>query len=214
MISVVIRTFNEAENLKRLLKILSLQNIKNEIIIVDSDSIDDTINVAKDYNAKIIQCIPFTYGRGLNIGIREAQYDYICCLSSHCFPLNDNFLLTLKSNFTDKIAGVYARQLPLEESNILDKRNLSMVFRNERLIQTNDSFFNNAASMFRKSLWEEIPFNEKVDAFEDVIWSHGIQKKGYLIVYEPNAMCYHYHNESIEYTLKRYAKEYRILKNI
>ena len=37
------------------------------------------------------------------------------------------------------IAGVYSKQLPTKNANILDKRNLSIIFRNEKLHQRKDS---------------------------------------------------------------------------
>ena len=40
MISVVIRTLNEAKSLERLLKILKFQSIEHEVIVVDSGSTD------------------------------------------------------------------------------------------------------------------------------------------------------------------------------
>ena len=188
MISVIIRTLNESEHLKKTLEILYYQSLDNEVIIVDSNSKDDTAKIARDYNASIIQCIP-------------------------CYPTNDNFLMMLLNDFgDDRIAGVYARQLPVEESNILDKRNLSIIFRSEKLSQKTDSFFNNAASMFRRDIWEKIKFREDVMAWEDIIWANSVQNAGYEIVYDPNAIVYHYHNEHIERTLKRYEKEYEVLK--
>jgi cellulose synthase/poly-beta-1,6-N-acetylglucosamine synthase-like glycosyltransferase len=179
MISIIIRTLNESKHLKKTLEILSYQSIDNEVIVVDSNSKDDTAKIAMD----------------------------------HCYPTTDNFLMKLLNDFDDdRIAGVYARQLPVEESNILDKRNLNIIFRSEKLSQKTDSFFNNAASMFRKEIWEKIKFREDVTAWEDIIWANSVQNAGYEIVYDPNAIVYHYHNEPIERTLKRYEKEYDVLK--
>lgn len=214
MISVVIRTLDEAEYLEKTLKILACQSIENEVIVVDTNSKDNTQKIAKDYNAILTQCVPFTYGKALNLGIKNAKYDYICALSAHCYPATDNFLLMLLNAFVDKAAGVYARQFPVKESNILDKRNLSVLFRSEKIRQKNDSFFNNAASMIRKDIWDTIKFDETVAAWEDMIWANAVQNAGYLIIYEPKAIVYHYHNESIEATITRYEKEYMTLKTI
>ena len=150
MISVVIRTLNEAKSLDRLLKILSYQSIKHEVIVVDSGSTDGTLEVAKKHNTIITTCIPFTYGKALNVGVNISKYNHICFLSAHCFPTNDNYLRTLLLNFNDNtVAGVYSKQLPIEESNFVDKRNLYAIFRDEKIYQTKDPFFNNASSMIR-----------------------------------------------------------------
>lgn len=50
-ISVVILTYNEQNNIEDCLK--SINGISDNIFIVDSDSTDDTINIAKKYTDKI-----------------------------------------------------------------------------------------------------------------------------------------------------------------
>ena len=91
MISVVVRSYNEGKHLKKLLPILQRQSIRNEVIVVDSESIDCTLKVAERYNATVVQVTDFTYGKGLNAGFSAAKSNFVCSLSAHCFPLNDNF---------------------------------------------------------------------------------------------------------------------------
>lgn len=215
MISVVIRTLNEVKSLDRLLKILSYQSIKHEVIVVDSGSTDGTIEIAKKYNTILTTCIPFTYGKALNVGINISKYNHICFLSAHCFPINDNYLRTLFLNFKDDtVAGVYSKQLPIEESNFVDKRNLYAIFRDEKISQTKDPFFNNASSMIRKDLWEKYKFDESIEAWEDIKWAKQVQSKGHKIIYEPDTAVHHYHIEDPSKTLDRYKKEYDALEKI
>src|SRR3990167_10027943 len=51
-LSVVLATHNEAQNLARCLT--SVKHLATEIIIVDGQSTDDTVDIAKRFNAKII----------------------------------------------------------------------------------------------------------------------------------------------------------------
>lgn len=53
MISVVLATHNEEKNLEKCL--LSVADFADEIIVVDGESIDETLNIAKKFKAKIIQ---------------------------------------------------------------------------------------------------------------------------------------------------------------
>ncbi len=51
-LSVAIATFNEEKNIKDCLK--SVESIADEIVIVDGSSTDNTVNIAKSFNAKVI----------------------------------------------------------------------------------------------------------------------------------------------------------------
>lgn len=51
-LSVVLATFNEEENLRDCL--LSVKDIANEIVIVDGTSQDKTVEIAKEFNSKVL----------------------------------------------------------------------------------------------------------------------------------------------------------------
>ena len=56
------------------------------------------------------------------MGIRESRGEYIVCLSGHCIPVNEKWLLSFLRNFDDKeVAGVYGRQEPLAFTPDSDK---------------------------------------------------------------------------------------------
>jgi len=68
--SLVIRAYNEARHLPRLLEGVRQQTVKDvEVILVDSGSTDDTVSIAESYGAKIVHIPPqdFTFGRSLNV---------------------------------------------------------------------------------------------------------------------------------------------------
>ena len=52
-LSVVLATHNEAENLPRCLD--SIKDLADEIIVVDGESTDETVKIAKSYKAKVIK---------------------------------------------------------------------------------------------------------------------------------------------------------------
>jgi glycosyltransferase involved in cell wall biosynthesis len=215
MISVVIRSRNECRNLDYCLGKLAQQDIENEVIIVDSHSEDDTRKIAKIHNCKIIQCEDFTYGKALNEGIKASKGEYIGIMSGHCFPTKKNFLRVLQENLKiKKIAGAYARQVPHKDTNPLEFRNFIYTYRLEPAIQKKCPFFNNAASMVRRDIWDDVKFDEEVKAQEDIIWAIEVQKLGYAIAYEPEAIVEHLHEEDTNETVQRYIKEYHVLKEV
>ena len=79
-ISVVIITFNEERNLARCLD--SVKGIADEVILVDSNSKDNTVAIAKAYNARVIEH-PFAgYGQQKNFATQQAANDWILSLDA------------------------------------------------------------------------------------------------------------------------------------
>ncbi len=113
--SIIIRTKNEERYLEQVLLMLKKQTYKNfEIVIVDDNSTDKTVEIAKKYNCKIVK-IPegkFTYPYACNFGIRESIGEYIVFLSGHSIPINTKWLGNGLNNFkNEKVAGVFGYRL-------------------------------------------------------------------------------------------------------
>lgn len=79
-ISVVIITKNEAHIIGSTLQ--SLQGITDNIVIVDSGSTDETISIAKKFQAHVIETRWQGYGITKNIGIDAATNDWILSLDA------------------------------------------------------------------------------------------------------------------------------------
>jgi GT2 family glycosyltransferase len=163
---------------------------------VDNESQDGTLEVAQRYPCHTVHISDrtFSFGRALNLGVQVARGELVAILSGHCIPMNDQWLQCLSSPFEDpQVAGVYGRQEPLPDSDPFDKRDLWTTFGAERMTQRRDCFFHNANSMIRRSLWEDIPFNEGLNGLEDRDWSRRVIAMGYSVVYEPSATVHHHH---------------------
>lgn len=197
MISVVIRTKNEEKWIGSCLFAIRNQDFHDvEIVLVDNDSTDRTLAIARHFAAKILNISDrdFNFSRALNIGIEASRHQLIAMISGHCVPVNDQWLLCHAMHYDNpRIAATYGRQEPLPDSSPFDKRDLWTTFGLDRKVQTKDYFFHNANSMIRKDLWSIEPFNEKIHGVEDQDWAKKILKLGYQIVYEPSASVYHHH---------------------
>jgi len=197
LVSVVIRTKNEAHWVGRCLFAVANQSLADfEIILVDNESTDRTLEIARSFDVKVVS-VPtqdFSHGRALNLGIGAASGRYVAILSGHCIPRDNYWLAKLLANFQDPaVAGVYGRQEPLPDTNDFDKRDLWTTFGIERRAQHKDYFFHNANSMIRRTVWEKHPFDEALKGLEDRMWAKEVLAEGYVIVYEPSASAYHYH---------------------
>ena len=196
-VSIIIRTKNEERWIGHCLAMVFQQDFKNfEVVLVDNASTDHTVEVAKRYPlARIVNISRFLPGNALNEGIRASSGKFIVCLSAHCIPKETNWISTLHANFSDapNLAGVYGRQLPVSFTDPVDKRDLLIVFGQDRRVQVKDYFFHNANSMLRRDIWDRFPFDEHVTNIEDRVWGKAVTGVGYHIVYDPEAVVYHHH---------------------
>ncbi|MEO5356723.1 MAG: glycosyltransferase [Nitrospirae bacterium YQR-1] len=194
--SVIVRTYNEGQWIRRCLVALQNQDCEDfEIIVVDSGSTDNTIEIVNQFDVKLLRVEGRYFpGKSLNAGISNSSGRYAAILSAHCIPLNDKWLQRMLVCFAEpNIACVYGMQEPLPDSDPFDKRDLWTVFGKEKKIQKKDYFFHNANSMIKRDIWENLRFDETLPSLEDQAWAKQVINQGYYIMYEPNASVYHFH---------------------
>ncbi len=217
-ISVIIRTCNEARWIGGCLRAVSLQNYCDvEIVLVDNESDDGTLEIAKQFDVKVISIgrRDFHFSKALNLGIEQATGGLIAILSGHCIPVNDHWLSNMELHFHDPaVMGVYGRQEPLPDTADVDKRDLWITFGLDRKIQKRDFFFHNANSMIRRAAWEQNPFSETINGVEDQEWAKQIQKTGGKIIYEPTASVFHFHGIHHSGNQERAARVVRMIELI
>ena len=216
LVSIIIRTKNEEKWISSCLSKIFEQNYKKiEVIIVDNNSKDKTVERAKNFPVKIIKINKFKPGKAINLGVKKAKGKYIVCLSAHCIPINltwlENLIIDLKSK---KVAGVYGRQQPLPYSSDFDKRDLLTVFGIEKKIQKKETFFHNANSAFSKEIWKKFPFDELTTNIEDRIWGQKVINSGYKIIYEPKASVFHWHGIHQDMDPQRCSNVVKILESL
>lgn len=216
-ISIIIRTKNEEDWIGICLRNIKKQSFKNyEVVIVDNNSSDFTVNKAKAIMPNVIICDIENYkpGKALNLGIENSKGKFIVCLSAHCIPTNKNWLETLydEIRLDEEIAGVYGRQLPTDQTHDIDRRDMYLVFGLDKKVQYKDPFFHNANSIIRKSIWENCPFDDKIDNIEDRIWGQAIINIGYKLVYTPDACVYHVHGINQTNKNTRYKNIVRLIE--
>ena len=150
-VSVIIRTLNEERYLRSLLEGISSQscNFNVEVVLIDSGSTDQTLNIASEFNCNIlfIDRKDFSFGRSLNLACASAVGDYLVLVSGHCFPVDNYWINRLVSPLSDGIAQyVYGGQIAGDHSCWSEHNILKKYFPSISRIPQNGFFCNNANS--------------------------------------------------------------------
>lgn len=216
--SIVIRAYNEARHLPRLLEGIQRQTVKDvEIILVDSGSVDQTVAIAEQHGAKIVR-IPsaeFTFGRSLNFGIQASSRDMIVIASAHVYPVYPHWLEALLTPLRKpQVALVYGKQRGASRSYFSEQRIFQQWFPAVDIDCQASPFCNNANAAVRRSLWDQHPYDESITGLEDVAWAQWAQHAGYCVSYAARAEVIHVHHETPRGVLHRYQREAMAFKRI
>lgn len=196
LVSIIIRTKNEERWIKALLTALREQTYQNyEIIIIDNESVDKTVQIAKNHDIKkIIKIKKYNPSAALNMGVSIASGEICVFLSAHCIPATSNWLAELiKPICQAQSVCSYGRQIPTSNSSPDNARDLLMTFGKEPLLQTTDFKFHNANSAIITKVVKKTKFDETLTNIEDWHWAKVIIEKGYNISYNPEAVVFHDH---------------------
>jgi len=107
-LSAVIITFNEEEHLEKCL--VSLQQIADEIVVIDSYSTDQTKTICDKYDVNFIEQSFLGYKEQKNFAVDKASYDHILSLDGD-EALSDQLIESikqLKENW--KLDGYYVKR--------------------------------------------------------------------------------------------------------
>lgn len=223
--SLVIPTKNGGELFKRAVGALQKQARWNEVefLIVDSGSTDGTVETARAAGAKCFTIPPaeFNHGATRDFAISQTSTDCIVLTVQDAIPNDPHMIEKLVAALEDKtVAGVYGRQIPQPDADVVTARNLNAHFtarlkREVRSLPIPQAFeamtpverymlcnFDNVCSALRKSIWENDKFG-RINFGEDIDYAERVLKRGHKIVYEPAAAVIHSHDRPMSYEYKR-----------
>jgi glycosyltransferase involved in cell wall biosynthesis len=227
-VSVVIPTKNAGQDFYHVLegirKQKGIQDI--ELVIVDSGSKDDTLNLSKRYGAKILSIDPseFSHGRTRNYGAQSATGDYLVFLSQDAIPAgNTCFFDMIRGMNNDRdIAAVSARQVPRSDADLfacwqiwnhyekflrykedtvisVDRKTFdSLIPSDKRRVAQLDNIF----SCIRRDVFNKFRFNDLKYA-EDLDLGLRLIKKGFKIGFLSSVGAIHSHNREPLYYFRR-----------
>ena len=182
-----------------------LQSIKDhfpdaDIVIVDNESTDDTLPIARMFHPKIVTIPKGEYapGKALNLGFSALDCDYVCCISAHCEVTKISKVLERYLAKQDCF-GVIGKQAPIYKGRRLKPSNAWQNFSKDEPEEdmtedshTLDPFFHNAYSFIPRHMWEQEHFCEIISGKEDRHWAKVMKAKGYFSTYDPATTCDHH----------------------
>ncbi|MEA5401606.1 glycosyltransferase family 2 protein [Arcicella sp. DC2W] len=111
-ISVIILTFNEEKHIKRCIKSLLL--FTDKIFIIDSGSIDKTVEIAESLGAKVVQNTWVNYAVQFNFGIQNNPFNTKWLMrmdaDEYVLPELAEEINQKLGNITPEIAGMYIKR--------------------------------------------------------------------------------------------------------
>lgn len=218
--SIVIRTLNEAKFLGELLEGIGQQVTKGldcEVVLVDSGSTDDTLEIAEHYGCRILHITreEFSFGRSLNMGCAAADGHILIITSGHCVPTDPHWLQRLCQPLIDGVAQYsYGRQLAGPESHYSESRVFEKYFPAQSSVPQEGFYCNNANAALLKETWSRYRFDEELTGLEDMALAQRLVRDGGKIAYVADAAVYHHHAESWKQVKRRFEREAIALQQI
>ncbi len=207
-VSVIMRTKNSDWVVRETLQGLFFQDFQDfELLVVDSGSTDRTLEIVRQYPARIIEIEPAAYfpGAVLNMAIEHVTGELIVFLNSDSVPQHPEALRNLIKSFDDpSVKAAFARQIPRPEAHGWVQRDYALSFP-ERGPAPDWITLSLPMAALRRSCWDEHHFYTAAWASEDTEWGLWARSMGYTIQYVPEAVVMHSHN----YTLRQlYGRRY------
>jgi len=189
LVSIVIPTYNSGKTLGACLKSIKNQTYKNiQIIIVDKNSADKTVQIAKHYGARVI-IGDWERSAARNKGIKESKGEYILSIDSdmELTPrVIEECLQIIQSD--NKIGGVVIPERSVGNPFWAKVRDFERSFYAHSELES--------ARFFKRDLVIKVGgFDEEIIFFEDSSLPQKIEELGYNVRARINSVILHHEND-------------------
>ncbi len=218
-ISIIIPTRNGSSTLRELLAGLTIQTLQaDEILVVDSGSEDDTVEIAASFGVTVHAIDPqrFDHGGTRTMAATMARGDILIFLTQDVLPASRELVerLTAPLRSSEDICLSYGRQLPsfsateisahLREFNYPADSHVRSIEDREKL-GFQAVFVSNSCAAYRRENLARIGYFDSDLIFgEDSCAAGKLLENGGKIAYSADAAVYHSHNYSWSEDFSRY----------
>jgi rhamnosyltransferase len=202
---IIIPTLNAADIIDaQLSKFIHLSS-KVSVLIIDSSSEDDTLDIIKsyDYEYKVIKREAFNHATTRNIALAY-DVDFYLFMTQDALPCDDTLIEDIMKPFSDEDVMVsYARHIPYRGADKIERFARNVNYPATSLIKTKaclkergiKTFFSsNSCAMYRASYFKKVGgFKDGIIMNEDMEYASRVIMDDKKIAYTAEARVYHSH---------------------
>lgn len=215
LVSIVIKTLNEAPNIARTIQSIwaAVREISAEIIVADSYSVDDTVNIALDEGAKVFRLqskLDRSCGAGAQLGYQYAQGEFILLIDGD-MELIPGFIEVALDMFRDQhnLAAIGGK---MEEMAMDHPVFAARMRRNQNYYINSDVGHLDGGGIYRKSALQDIGYftNINLHSYEESELGCRLRAKGWRLMRTDIPAIRHYGHAIPRYQLlmRRYKSGY------
>jgi rhamnosyltransferase len=222
LISVIVPVKNGEATIKECLDAIIRQTIypSIEIIIIDSGSTDNTLEILKTFPVRLITIEPGSFNHGLtrNMGAGAAAGKLLYFTVQDAKLASIDALEKMAGHFeNEQVASVCGNQgVPHDKDKnpviwykpisapTIDLRHFANAADFEKLSaleKIDICGWDNVNSMYRKTALEQLPF-ACTDFAEDIIWTKNAFLHGFYLVKDASVLTWHYHHRTFRYQFR------------
>lgn len=217
-VSVIIPTRNAGQRLPALLEALGRQTRKaGEVIVIDSESKDDTLEISRRYGCRILRVRrkDFDHGGTRTIAAKNAGGDLLVYMTQDVALCDEDCIENLLRGLTndDETGAVFGRQLAhtnatffarnLRRFNYPDSPHMRTTGEQVRL-GPRTVLLSNSFAAYDKAILKSVGYFQAGLIFgEDMHTAARMLLRGYKIAYTPDARVFHSHNWTVSQEFKR-----------
>ncbi len=198
-ISVIIRNRNEERYIGYAIQSVLDFFDSPEIVIVNNNSTDNSISVAKSFtfsDINIYDINSYTPGKSLNYGVTKCSNENILVLSAHSQIISLDYENVLKD--LETYCSVSGKQIPIWNGKKITPRYIWSNFGDtpqENVYSDFEKryFLHNAFCFYKKEILIKHPFDEKLAGKEDRYWINDRVSEGKKFYYSPDNICHHHY---------------------
>lgn len=218
MVTLILPTRNSGNSIKSFLECFNSQSFRTDLLLIDSDSTDETVSNAVEAGLKVhqISLQEFNHGATRQLGVAlSVNSDFFIFMTQDAFLASSNSIKNVMASFKDpKVGAVCGRQLPQSNASHIAAHARLFNYPAKSSIKSKDdvplvgikaAFISNSFAAYRRTALMEVGgFPSDIIFGEDTYVATKMLLAGWKIAYSAEATCYHSHNYSMKEELERY----------